>query len=155
MTTTLVDEDDKIFAIGTCPDCKHSYKYDVSSKEKLSEIAVHIGPRVDTSQAVFQDLLNIRLRISGPGEIAYYTQAATAVESIGYKLPIFVKYTRAFYNSPWIEKLGKTLHQRNQGSLQQARLFDILRMRVNAEKEDDGAKVQDAEDQMFDLEDMG
>jgi uncharacterized protein YllA (UPF0747 family) len=148
ITTTLQEVNDRIIAQGECPGCGHNCSIDVTTKENLIENATRLGPRVDTSQAIFQDLLNIQLRISGPGEVAYYTLVAPSVRAIGYDLPIFIRYTRAFYNTPWIEKLGKQLHQRNQGSIQQDILFTILRKRVDGEKDNDKTKIIEAEEDM-------
>ncbi len=148
ITTTLEEIDDRIIAKGDCPGCGHTCTVDVTTKENLVENSIRLGPRVDTSQAIFQDLLNIQLRISGPGEIAYYTLVAPSVREIGYELPIFIRYTRAFYNTPWIEKLGKQLFQRKQGSIQQDVLFTILRKRVDGEKNDDKEKIIEAEEEM-------
>jgi hypothetical protein len=92
--------------------------------------------------------MNIRIRISGPGEIAYYAQAAPAVHAIGFDVPIFVKYKRAFYNSAWNEKIGKLLESRNQGTLHQQELFNILRRRMDALKENDTDGVLLAESEM-------
>ncbi|MCY3410413.1 MAG: bacillithiol biosynthesis BshC [Candidatus Heimdallarchaeota archaeon] len=145
ITTTLRFDGDTIYAEGTCPECAHTVSYNVSSKEKLQDIATIIGPRVDTSQAVFQELMNIRIRISGPGEIAYYALAAPSVKAVGFNIPIFVKYTRAFYNSPWIEKLGKQLASRNHGSIHQDTLFTILKERMNGIKNANIDEIQNAE----------
>ncbi len=145
VTTSLAFRDNRVFAEGNCPACNHTLSHEVTTKEDIQKIAKIIGPRVDTSQAVFQDLMNIRLRISGPGEIAYYALAAPAVRAIGFELPIFIKYTRAFYNSPWIEKLGKTLANRKQGSIHQDELFALLKQRVIGIKEKDTEKIQNAE----------
>ena len=148
IATSINEKENGKFAEGECPACKKFYSYDVSSPEKLLEVAELIGPRVDTSQAVFQDLMNIQIRISGPGEIAYYAQAATAVKEIGFDLPVFVKYKRAFYNASWIEQLAKQLLNRNQGGLQQGKLFSILRRRTDGIKAEDIDEIQAAEHEM-------
>jgi len=136
---------EEFFASGTCNQCKTDFKYNVSNEEELEKIAEIIGPRVDTSQAIFQDLLNIVIRISGPGEIAYYSQVAPAVRSIGFNTPIFVKYKRAYYNSNWNEKLGKLIESRNSASLHNNKLFDILRKRITSLKENNNLELQQSE----------
>lgn len=148
VATNLVFKEDKIFAEGSCPECDHYLSYDVSTVEKLALISHKIGPRVDTSQAIFQDIMNIRIRISGPGEIAYYASAAPAISAIGFDLPIFLKYKRAFYNSPWIEKLGKMLASRNQGSIHQEKLFSLIKDRVMGIRENDASLIQKIEEEM-------
>ncbi|MCH8905904.1 MAG: bacillithiol biosynthesis BshC, partial [Candidatus Heimdallarchaeota archaeon] len=79
LTTTIETRNDQIFAEGVCPECKKSRSYDISSLKKLQKIAEIIGPRVDSSQAIFQQLLRIKIRVSGPGEIAYFTQVVSAL----------------------------------------------------------------------------
>lgn len=145
ITTSLTFKEDKIFAEGICPECNVKHSYEVTTKEHIKKIATKIGPRVDTSQAIFQELMNIRVRISGPGEIAYYAFAAPAIKAIGFNLPIFVKYTRAFYNSPWIEKLGKILDTRKQASIHTDELFKLLKDRMSGKKEGDVEMIQNAE----------
>jgi uncharacterized protein YllA (UPF0747 family) len=148
VTTTIVSRDEEKWAEGTCSCCDKSLSYKVSTEEDLENIASIIGPRVDSSQAIFQDLMGIQIRISGPGEIAYYAQAAPAVKAIGFELPLFVKYKRAFYNTNWIEKLGQTLHTRNQPTLHQSTLFSILRSRFQAIKNNEPEDIQAAEIEM-------
>jgi uncharacterized protein YllA (UPF0747 family) len=149
--TTIVEKESDVYAEGNCTSCNTLVSHKVTSPEDIGKIATIIGPRVDTSQAIFQDLLNIRIRISGPGEIAYYTQVAPTLRSIGFDLPIFVKYKRAFYGKSSIEKLGKELVKRNQGSLHHDKLFEILRLRMIAAKAGDIQKVQEAEMNMHDF----
>jgi len=148
ITTTLVEKGGEYYAEGTCPACDEFYSYKVSTADDLLQIATLIGPRVDSSQAVFQDLMNIRIRISGPGEIAYYSLAAPAVSAIGFEIPTFVKYKRAFYNATWIEELGKQLVNRDQGGLQQGELFKILRQRTDAIKNGQPEEIREAEQEM-------
>ncbi len=143
--TTIVEREGDRWAEGSCPCCKDTFSIKVTTEYDLDKIATHIGPRVDTSQAIFQGLMGIKIRISGPGEIAYYAQAAPAVKAIGFDLPIFIKYKRAFYNTNWIEKLGQMLHSRNQPSLHQSTLFNILRTRFQGIKAGDTKLIQDAE----------
>ncbi len=146
--TKIEKRDGFLFAEGECPNCKYSCSHNISGKDGLNKIATIIGPRVDTSQAIFQKLMNIQIRISGPGEIAYYSIVAPSVRSIGFETPIFVKYKRAFYNTNWIEKIGKLLSNRKQPSLHNDTLFQILRSRMKAIKDDDKQTIQDNEKQM-------
>ncbi|OLS22310.1 MAG: putative cysteine ligase BshC [Candidatus Heimdallarchaeota archaeon LC_2] len=148
VTTEINLRDNEIWAEGKCPCCDKAFSIKVTTVADLDKIATKIGPRVDTSQAIFQDLMNIQIRISGPGEIAYYTQAVPALKAIGFNVPIFVKYKRAFYNTDFNEKLGSMLHSRKQPSLHQPTLFEILRKRFNAIKEESSEGVIEAEIEM-------
>ena len=51
----------------------------------------------------------VYVRVSGPGEINYNAQVIPATRKIGIELPIYVKYTRMLYNTPWIEQIAKEL----------------------------------------------
>ena len=129
---------DEFVVHGHCRNCKEVYNYSIKSQRDLAAHANFLVPRVDTSQLILQNLLGIKLRISGPGEIGYYAQVAPAIRAIGFKTPIFVKYKRLFYNTAWTEKLGKQLANRKQGTLHQRELFGILRDQVSALKQDSG-----------------
>ncbi len=148
VTTQINVKDGDLWAEGECPCCDNPLSFKVTNQSDLDHIATSIGPRVDTSQAIFQDIMNIHIRISGPGEIAYYTQAVPAIKSIGFNVPIFVKYKRAFYNTNWNEKLGVTLHSRKQPSLHKEDLFNILRKRIQGIKEKNHLAIQEAENEM-------
>lgn len=124
-------------AEGECKNCGHTVEIPLDEPTAMHEYSNRIGLRVDSSQVAFQDLLNIKVRISGPGEIAYYSVVAPAIRSIGFNTPIFFKYKRAFYNSPWIEKLGKLLVQRNQPALHNDELFQILKDQLTAARGED------------------
>jgi uncharacterized protein YllA (UPF0747 family) len=151
VTTSIISRDNDLWAEGICTCCDQSLSFKVTSESDLEKIATTIGPRVDSSQAIFQDLMGIKIRISGPGEIAYYAQAAPAVKALGFNLPVFVKYKRAFYNTNWIEKLGHMLNTRKQPSLHQSTLFSLLRERFQAIKQDNAIEIQSAESSMQDF----
>lgn len=148
VTTQINSKDGDLWAEGECPCCEKPFSFKVTNQTDLDLIATKIGPRVDTSQAIFQDIMNIHIRISGPGEIAYYTQAVPAIKAVGFNVPIFVKYKRAFYNTNWNEKLGVTLHTRKQPSIHRDELFNILRRRIQAIKENNSDEVHEAENAM-------
>ena len=129
-------------AIGKCNFCKKTYNYPINNLEDFEKISEIIGPRVDTSQVVFQKLLNIQLRISGPGEIAYFSQITRPLQKIGYQTPIYYKYKRVFYNTSWLEQLGKSIHEKNGNSIHQNVLFRILKERSNYLKKNNINKIR-------------
>ncbi len=130
---------------GKCKNCGHTIDIPIDELDSFMNHIEKIGPRVDSSQVAFQDLLNIQVRISGPGEIAYYTIVSPAVRAAGFETPVFFKYKRVFYNTPWNEKLGKLLAQRKQPSLHTSELFKLVRKRIDAIKNDDLDNFRDAE----------
>ena len=135
----------KRIAHGHCQHCNKIMNFPVGTADEIMKIEHRLAPRVDTSQLVLQDLLNVKVRISGPGEIAYYAQVAPSIRAIGFRTPIFVKYKRLFYNSPWNEKLGKQLESRNQGSIHGSKIFDQLKKRLHALREGSAEGVREAE----------
>ncbi len=130
---------------GHCKLCKTAIFIDLEDEKEFFKHIRSIGPRVDSSQAIFQDLLNIKVRISGPGEIAYYALVAPALKSIDWNLPIFFKYKRSFYNTPWGEKLGKLLAQRKLRVLHDKELFALLRKRIDAIRNEDQRSYSETE----------
>ena len=148
IATQLVEKEGNVWVDCQCPSCKRKYAFRVDSEEFLLEHATQFGPRVDSSQALFQNLLGIKIRISGPGEIAYYAQTAPALRKIGFTTPIFIRYKRAYYNTSWNELLGKQLDSRSQPSLLTQEMFDIMRERHTGIKEDNVDILRTAENKM-------
>lgn len=124
---TSEEKDGELWASGVCSHCEHVVYIRIGKHgEHLAENARYLSPRVDTSQLVLQHLLPVRIRVGGPGEISYYAQVIPAARSIGITLPVFVRYTRVFYNAPWIESLCKTLNDSNPCGLHQREFFKLL-----------------------------
>ncbi len=94
---------------GKCSICKEKYIFDYDLDNiDLNDIGNSISPRLDSNQAIVNSIIPVKIRVSGPGEINYYAQVLPAIRKIGINTPIHVKYTRLFYNSPWIEDLAKS-----------------------------------------------
>jgi uncharacterized protein YllA (UPF0747 family) len=94
---------------GKCPLDKVEYLIEVDRNDiDLSEHAANLSPRLDTNQAQLQSILPTYIRVSGPGEINYNAQVIPAVRRIGIDYPIYVKYNRVHYNTPWIEEISKS-----------------------------------------------
>lgn len=92
---------------GECPLDEEKYSFDIDKNNiDLSSLSLNLVPRLDTNQALLQAIMPVYVRVSGPGEINYNAQVIPATRKIGLKFPIFVKYTRILYNTPWIENLN-------------------------------------------------
>lgn len=101
------DEKDLHFH-GLCPIDEVEYVFKVNrDNPDLLPYSKHLSPRLDTNQAILQTFLPTYIRISGPGEINYNAQVIPPIRKLGIQLPIYVKYTRMLYNTPWIEKITK------------------------------------------------
>ena len=93
---------------GLCPIDEVEYLFKVNQDNPdLSSYSKYLSPRLDTNQAILQTFLPTYIRISGPGEINYNAQVIPSIRKIGIQFPIYVKYTRMLYNTPWIEKITK------------------------------------------------
>ena len=93
---------------GKCPIDDVDYSFSVNKDNiDLSDHVKNLYPRLDTNQALLQTIIPIYIRISGPGEINYNAQVIPAVQKLGFKFPLYVKYTRMVYNTPWIENFSK------------------------------------------------
>ena len=107
ITLSCTETDDELYFHGLCPidEVEYSFKVDKNNPD-LSAYSKHLSPRLDTNQAILQTLLPTYIRISGPGEINYNAQVIPSTRKLGINFPIYVKYTRMLYNTPWIEKIA-------------------------------------------------
>ncbi|MFX1251520.1 MAG: bacillithiol biosynthesis BshC [Promethearchaeota archaeon] len=104
------EEGSELIIEGQCPDCKTNYSFSVSKTHPdLSDLALFLSPRIDSRSCFLSALFPIQSHVGGPGETEYYSQVIPAMRNIGLTAPVFIKYTRLFYNSPWSEKFGKEL----------------------------------------------
>ncbi len=104
------DKEDSLYFTGICPNDKTVYSFVVDKKNiDLSNLPLRLVPRLDTNQALLQSIMPVYIRVSGPGEINYNAQVIPATRKIGLQFPIYVKYTRMLYNTPWIENLNQEL----------------------------------------------
>jgi uncharacterized protein YllA (UPF0747 family) len=104
-------EDDNILVFkGNCPLDKQEYSFEIDKRDiNLSNYLLNLVPRLDTNQALLQSIMPVYVRVSGPGEINYNAQVQPAIRKLGIQFPIFVKYTRILYNTPWIENLSQEI----------------------------------------------
>ncbi len=104
------EEENMLHFTGKCPLNKEDYAFSVNvDKIDLNEHEQHLVPKLDTNQALLQSIMPIYVRVSGPGEIDYNAQVIPAVKKLGIQFPIYVKYTRILYNTPWIENISQEL----------------------------------------------
>jgi len=121
-----------------CPICGTRYEIPFNENNpKFDSISRKISPRVDSSHILVQYLLPIKIRVSGPGEISYFAQVFPAATAIGIKMPILLKYTRMFYNTPWLETLGKVLSERDLPTLHSKDFFMTLSGWVKAKRKNE------------------
>jgi uncharacterized protein YllA (UPF0747 family) len=89
---------------GKCAICEEEYSFSVNAENPdVSEIIDWITPRVDSRQVITDSVFPIVGHIGGPGETSYYAEVIPAVKKVGLPFPLFLRYSRAFYNTPWNE----------------------------------------------------
>ena len=89
---------------GKCPICEEEYSFSINAENPdVSEIIDWITPRVDSRQIITDSVFPIVGHIGGPGETNYYAEVIPAARRVGLPFPLFLRYSRAFYNTPWNE----------------------------------------------------
>jgi len=130
---------------GRCPRCGEVYELSFAAgSPDLSDIVGDITPRVDSRQVIVDSVLPILAHVGGPGETSYYSEVIPAVRAIGLPFPVFLRYTRLFYNTPWNEVYAGGLKQMGYRSLADERLFDALRGWVEARNGGDPGGLKEA-----------
>ncbi|MHA1636446.1 MAG: bacillithiol biosynthesis protein BshC [Candidatus Thorarchaeota archaeon] len=109
---------------GKCPTCGQILQIETSRNDPtLQQHSKFLSPRVDTRQLIIDTTLPIVAHVGGPGETAYYAQVIPIAKELEYPFPMFVKYPRVFFNTPWNEDLAKLLKERELPVLHGSDLF--------------------------------
>jgi hypothetical protein len=112
---------------GKCPTCGEYIEIEISSKDPdLHEVGVNLSPRVDTRQMILDTVIPVAVHVGGPGETAYYAQVIPIAKGMKIPFPIFVKYPRVYFNTPWNENLAQTLKEKQYPVLHDSDLFRML-----------------------------
>lgn len=121
---------------GRCGRCDELHEYSFNAAEPdLSEIAGSITPRVDSRQIIVDSVLPVLAHVGGPGETSYYAEVIPGARALGVPFPVYLRYTRTFYNTPWNEVLAKKLTLRGSPTLLSDELFGALAAWVQAKRE--------------------
>ncbi|NHJ13028.1 MAG: bacillithiol biosynthesis BshC [Candidatus Thorarchaeota archaeon] len=109
---------------GKCPHCGEKIEIEThANSPSLSAHAEWLSPRVDSRQIVIDTLLPVVSHVGGSGETAYYAQVIPAARSLGIPFPMFMKYPRVYFNTPWNEALAKQLLEKGLTPLQRPEMF--------------------------------
>lgn len=139
---SCTEDENNLHFNGKCPLNKEEYNFTINkSKINLDEHCLNLIPRLDTNQALLQSIIPVYIRISGPGEINYNAQVIPAVTKIGIQFPMFVKYTRILYNTPWIENITRELEPQSL-SLFSDDFFKILGSVAKARRKKDSENLR-------------
>ncbi|MHA2354489.1 MAG: bacillithiol biosynthesis protein BshC [Candidatus Thorarchaeota archaeon] len=114
----------KAILMGKCPTCGDVIEIELDADSPdLSDHANLLSPRVDSRQIAVDTVLPIVAHVGGSGETAYYAQVIPAVRDIDIPFPLFIRYPRAFFNTPWSEQLAGNLKEKNYPVLHSAEMF--------------------------------
>lgn len=128
----------KAHMVGKCPSCGEEYDFSFEARHPdLSEVAGWISPRVDSRQIIVNSVIPVLCHVGGPGETSYYAEVIPAARSLEVPFPLFIRYTRTFYNTPWNERYAEELEREGQPTLMNEGLFSALRRWVEARKAQD------------------
>ena len=128
--------------VGKCSSCGEEYDFSFSVHHPdLSEVVNWISPRVDSRQIIADSVIPVLCHVGGPGETSYYAEVIPAARSLKLPFPIFVRYTRTFYNTLWNERYSEILKELNQPTLLNEGLFSALRRWVEARNTQDSEKL--------------
>ena len=130
---------------GNCPVCEEKYAYSVKvSEPDITDIIDWITPRVDSRQVIVDSVIPVVAHIGGPGETGYYAEVIPAAKALGLPFPIFIRYTRTFYNTPWNEQMAHSLEEKGLPTITNRDLFQSLSEWVEARNTDDSEKLLSA-----------
>jgi hypothetical protein len=109
---------------GTCPTCGDAVEIETDSREPdLKEYAELLSPRVDSRQIILDKVLPVLVHVGGAGETAYYAQVIPVSTALDIPFPSFIKYPRAYFNTPYSETLADVLAAKEIQVLHQPELF--------------------------------
>ncbi|MBL7078875.1 bacillithiol biosynthesis BshC [Candidatus Bathyarchaeota archaeon] len=123
---------------GKCPRCGavHEFTFDAGSPD-LTDIVENISPRVDSRQIIVDSVVPVLAHVGGPGETSYYAEVIPGARALSLPFPVFLRYTRLFYNTPWNDSYAQTLMSRGCCCLTDGGLFEALSSWVEARNSGD------------------
>lgn len=112
---------------GKCPSCSETIEIETAVDSPfLGEIALLMSPRVDTRQIVIDTIIPTVAHVGGPGEAAYYAQIIPSANAMSIPFPLFIRYPRTYFNTPWNENLAKTLEEEGLEVLHRKDMFSTM-----------------------------
>jgi uncharacterized protein YllA (UPF0747 family) len=92
---------------------------------------------VDSRQIIVDSVIPILTHIVGPSETSYFAEVIPAAKALKLPFPIVMRYSRLFYNAPWIEQASQDLVKKDITATTSEALFHALSKWVNAKKAGD------------------
>jgi hypothetical protein len=130
---------------GKCPTCGEQVEIITDAKNPdLEEYAEYLSPRVDSRQIILDKVLPVLAHIGGAGETAYYAQVIPIAAQLSIPFPQFVKYPRAYFNTPYNEELGAILFEKGFSVLHQSEMFKYMGGANKARRKNKPEKMNDS-----------
>jgi uncharacterized protein YllA (UPF0747 family) len=137
---------------GICSRCREEYVFSfISKKPDLTDIICFITPRVDSRQIIVDSVIPVLAHVGGPGETGYYAQIIPGVQKIGFPFPVFLRYSRTFYNTKWNEQYGKRVAKYGLPVLLDEELFSNLSKWVVARNSNEVMALKNAHEGIEDI----
>jgi len=112
---------------GRCPSCGDEISIECQAEAPdLSDVAEQLSPRVDSRQLITDFTMPVVVHVGGIGEAAYYAQVIPIAKTLAVPFPIFIKYPRAYFNTPWNEQLADSLKVEGLPVLHSPQLFSLI-----------------------------
>jgi len=116
-----------VILTGKCPSCSETVEIETSADTPyLGDVARNLSLRVDSRQIVIDSVIPTVVHVGGLGETAYYAQVIPSARAMSIPFPIFVKYPRVYFNTPWNEDLAKSLEENELPVLHRRDLFSVM-----------------------------
>jgi hypothetical protein len=111
---------------GKCPSCSEPIEIETSTDSPyLGEVSKNLSLRVDSRQMAFDTIIPTVVHVGGPGEAAYYSQVIPAAQAMSIPFPLFAKYPRVYFNTPWNEQLARELEEKGNTVLHRRDMFSL------------------------------
>jgi uncharacterized protein YllA (UPF0747 family) len=130
---------------GKCPRCEQTYDYSFSAERPdIDEIGKIVTPRVESRQVIVDSVIPIVAHVGGPGETSYFAEVIPGASQLGVPFPVYTRYARVFYNTPWNEVAGSSVSSSGYKTLYSRELFDAIAGWVEAKKTNNVAGIAQA-----------
>jgi hypothetical protein len=120
------EQGNSVVLVGKCPSCSEPIEIETSADNPyLGEVSKNLSLRVDSRQMAIDTIIPTIVHVGGPGEAAYYSQVIPAAKEMGIPFPLFARYPRAYFNTPWNEELAKQLEEKGNTILHRRDMFSL------------------------------
>ncbi len=120
------DQGNTALLTGKCPSCSEPIEIETSTDSPyLGEVSKNLSLRVDSRQMAIDTIIPTVVHVGGPGEAAYYSQVIPAAQAMSIPFPLFAKYPRVYFNTPWNEQLARELEEKGNTVLHRRDMFSL------------------------------